>query len=111
MSYVTKIVGERLRSKRKELGWSQEYTAEQADLHPTYIGQVERGEKNATIDSITRICTALQYPMEHLFQHIILEDTSDPIANECFEIVSQQPKSDQEYLLFILRKIIEYKNE
>jgi transcriptional regulator with XRE-family HTH domain len=111
MSYVTKIIGERLRNRRKELGWSQEFTAEKADMHPTYIGQVERGEKNATIDSVTKICTALQYPMDSLFQHIVIEESPTYIANECFEIINQQPKDDQEYLLFILQKMIEYKNK
>ena len=56
MSEITTIVGQRLRLRRQELGYSQELTSEKAGLHPTYIGQVERGEKNATIESIEKIC-------------------------------------------------------
>ena len=38
---------------------SQEELAEKADLHPTYIGQAERGEKNLTISSLEKILIAL----------------------------------------------------
>ena len=54
MSEIATIVGQRLRLRRQELGYSQELTSEKAGLHPTYIGQVERGEKNATIESIEK---------------------------------------------------------
>ncbi|OLR63927.1 hypothetical protein BHF69_03660 [Anaerostipes sp. 992a] len=109
MSNITKIIGERLRAKRMEHGWSQEYTAEKAGLHPTYIGQLERGEKNATLESVEKICIALQYPMEHLFVHIVTTNFEDPVASECYQIICQQSLQDQKKLLFILKKIIEYK--
>ena len=51
MSDIAKIVGKRLRSYRTAQGLSQEKLAERAGLHPTYIGLVERGEKNLTIES------------------------------------------------------------
>ena len=49
---IAKIIGDRIRAYRNQKGWSQEYLAEKADVHHTYIGQLERGEKNATIESI-----------------------------------------------------------
>ena len=67
MSTISETVGKRLRIRRTELGYSQELTSEKAGLHPTYIGQVERGEKNLTIESLEKICNALEYPMEDLF--------------------------------------------
>ena len=54
VSEIAKLVGQRLRSYRLQLGLSQERVAELSGCHPTYIGQVERGEKNATIESIAR---------------------------------------------------------
>ena len=61
-----KILGETLRASRKEAGLSQERLAELADLHPNYIGEVERGEKNISIDALLRIAHALNVPMAHL---------------------------------------------
>ena len=117
MSDITKIVGERLRNKRNKMGWSQEYVAELANLHPTYIGQVERGEKNATLESIEKICLALQLPMEDLFMHVIPANTSLDVANQCYHLISLQPLKDQKsccklslVLLIIRSKKIQHLN-
>ena len=54
-----KILGETIRSCRKRAGISQERLAERADLHHNYVGEVERGEKAATIDTLVKIAKAL----------------------------------------------------
>lgn len=51
--------GERVRSRRQELGLSQEKLAERAGLDRTYIGGVERGERNVALVNIYRIAQAL----------------------------------------------------
>lgn len=48
-----------VRKKRLELGLSQEELAEGAGVHRTYIGMLERGEKNVTIYNIERVAVAL----------------------------------------------------
>ena len=57
-------IGSRIRSARKSAGMSQEELAEKAGLHNTYIGQLERGEKNATLESIEKVSRALEIPLE-----------------------------------------------
>lgn len=64
------LIGERIRAKRKERGLSQEELAERANIHPTYIGQLERGEKSATVDSLEKITAALEITFEELFSHL-----------------------------------------
>jgi XRE family transcriptional regulator, regulator of sulfur utilization len=61
------FIGERIQDKRKERGLSQEELAERASIHPTYIGQLERGEKSATIDSLEKVTAALEIPFDELF--------------------------------------------
>jgi transcriptional regulator with XRE-family HTH domain len=52
--------GRRLRTIRKDRGFSQERLAEIACLHRTYIGGVERGERNVSLMNIWRIADALE---------------------------------------------------
>ena len=49
MSEIAKFIGQRIRNYRTQQNLSQEKLAEMAGCHPTYIGQLERGEKNATL--------------------------------------------------------------
>ena len=48
-----------LRTARKALAVSQEALAEMAGLHRTYVGAIERGERNVSIDNIERLANAL----------------------------------------------------
>ncbi|WP_298336394.1 helix-turn-helix transcriptional regulator [uncultured Erythrobacter sp.] len=53
------ILGQRIRSKRKELGMSQEGLANEAGLDRSYVGRIERGEHNLTFVSLVRLCRAM----------------------------------------------------
>lgn len=59
--------GERVRELRKEKGLSQEELSYKADLHRTYIGMIERAEKNITLINIEKIAKALDVDIKKLF--------------------------------------------
>jgi len=59
--------GERVREIRKEKALSQEELAYKADLHRTYIGMIERAEKNITLINIEKIANALEVRINDLF--------------------------------------------
>lgn len=52
--------GRRVRSRRERRRWSQERLADEAGLHDTYIGRVERGLVNLSLLNILRIAAALE---------------------------------------------------
>jgi len=54
-----KILGETIRTSRRAAGLSQEKLAEKADLHPVYIGKIERGEQWISLHALLRIAKAL----------------------------------------------------
>ncbi len=59
MSDPCKLFGQKVRAARKSLGWSQEELAHASDLDRTYIGGIERGERNVSIVNIAKIANAL----------------------------------------------------
>ena len=54
------VFAENIRACRKEKGLSQEKLAELCGLHRTYVGSVERSERNVSIDNIEKIANALR---------------------------------------------------
>ena len=58
-SEAAKIFGERVRANRHRLGISQETLADLADLHWTFVGQVERGTRNLSLHNIIKIAAGL----------------------------------------------------
>ena len=61
------LVGLAIRRRRQALGWSQERLAEIADVHRNFVGHVERGEQNVSIDSLVRFAAALKTSLASLF--------------------------------------------
>ncbi len=76
---IKKQVGDRVRELREEKGWSQEKLAEKANLHRTYIGQVERGEKNIGIENLVRIAKAVGVPLSAVIAELALCVRDGPV--------------------------------
>lgn len=60
--------GDKIRELRKERGLSQEQLSFKADLHRTYIGMIERAEKNITLINIEKIANALDVSVNDLLK-------------------------------------------
>jgi len=59
--------GNKVREERTKLGISQEELAARAGVHRTYIGMIERAEKNITLENIEKICKALNLTIGDFF--------------------------------------------
>jgi transcriptional regulator with XRE-family HTH domain len=64
---LLKRFGQRIRQLRTQKGWSQEAFADVCGVHRTYMGHLERGEKNVSFRSILRIADALGITLSEFF--------------------------------------------
>jgi transcriptional regulator with XRE-family HTH domain len=64
------MLGTAIRESRERNCLSREKLAEAADLHPNYLGCVERGEDNVSLDALVRIAAALKVPVRRLVAEI-----------------------------------------
>ena len=63
-------LGLNIRRLREERGWSQEEYAERADIHRTYVSDIERGRRNPTITVVERLARPLEVTMGTLFNEL-----------------------------------------
>lgn len=68
MGTIQEQFGLRARDLRKKRGWTQEQFAEAAGRHWTYIGGIERGERNITLQVVADIALALDVDIGELFR-------------------------------------------
>jgi transcriptional regulator with XRE-family HTH domain len=63
---ILRQFGSRVKKLRKARGWSQEELGKRAGLHRTYIGSIERSERNISLLNIERIAKALDVNLKNL---------------------------------------------
>lgn len=92
---MTKELGRRIRAERTAKKMTQEELAERAGLHPTYIGQVERGEKSLTVASLEKIVEGLEISFSDLFENIRSPTKPAGYAMQCYDKISAYPNETQ----------------
>ena len=102
MQNLLRSVGERIRSIRKEQRISQEKLAERAGLHFTYIGGVERGERNIGLENLSRIATALGMEIRDLCP---AKDPKQDNMRELIAILKCKDKKTVDLIREIVKRI------
>lgn len=114
MSDIGKQVGERIRLIRKAHGLSQEQLALKANINISYMGQVERGEKNPTIDVVNKIAIALQLPLSQLLSIPTISINKCKQQSVYFQKIYHHllelSAAEQKEIYKILKQIISFKH-
>lgn len=108
MSEFTLIVGKRIRKARKAKNLTLEELAERCGLHPAYIGQLERGVKNASLYTLEKIACALELSLTDLVGNsdIVTETAKTNIPADCRSIICRLPPQSHELIYALLKQII-----
>lgn len=107
---VAKRLGLKIRFYRKEKKMTQEKLAEICGFHPTYIGQLERGEKTASVETLYRISRGLNTSMCSLLDDVELSTKAGENENIPLSIYYQLlsvPQEKQDKVYEIIQKIID----
>ncbi|GAA0134813.1 hypothetical protein YSY43_16530 [Paenibacillus sp. YSY-4.3] len=110
MSETLKLVGTRIRDIRKSKGLSQEALAEKAGFNASYIGFIERAERNISLKNLDKIAAALNVGIHQLFtyieeqEHLTVEDST---IKEIISMLRERDPEDAEMAKRILIEIFE----
>ncbi|MGG1515530.1 helix-turn-helix transcriptional regulator [Paenibacillus oryzisoli] len=85
--HVQVLLGKRIRDLRKAKGYSQEYLAEISGFHYTYIGGLERAQKNITLANLIKIACALDVGVYDLFAYNKLSSSVDKKSSDIEKII------------------------
>jgi len=106
MENISLLFGKRVKDLRISKKLSQEKLAELSGLHSTYIGQIERGEKSPTIESIYKISVGLGVSMPDFFKN--MEVTEEKYADIIYNEVLSLSKEKQKKIHEIIKNIIDF---
>ena len=109
---ITAEIGNRIRFYRKERKISQEELALQSELHPSYIGQLERGVKTPSIDTVYKITKSLDITMSEFLKSIENVDTpEDSYAMKTYFLIEQETMHNQRNIYEIVKSILSLKSK
>ncbi|MEK3992768.1 MULTISPECIES: helix-turn-helix domain-containing protein [Robertmurraya] len=112
MSNLLLTVGSRIRAIRKQKGLTQEQLAELAGLQDSYIGGVERGERNISMETLEKLLVGLNISPLFLFQYhsIDIEGEGDKkdVINKLNVILENSTKDELILIYNIVKEIKEY---
>lgn len=97
-----KRLGLRIREERLKINLTQEQLAEAIDISNSYMGQIERGERSVTLDTLLRLTNKLGITVDYLLQDYI--DISDEnFINQLKQIVYGRDAKQKQMALDVLK--------
>lgn len=109
MTNVQQLVGARIREIRKHKGWSQEQLAEQAGFHYSFIGSVERGQRNISLTNLEKVASTLGVGVHELFAYakVVPEGLDkDSLLQELIEMLVRLDRGDLKKLRAVIQEFL-----
>lgn len=109
MSDIAEAVGKRIYAIRTSKHMSRDDLAKRSGLHLTYIGQLERGEKNATLTTLESVSAALNVPLERFVEYITPGAAAkESMPNQCYNLILEQTPRTQRRLFALLQDLAKF---
>jgi transcriptional regulator with XRE-family HTH domain len=95
-------LGQRIREERQKLKLTQSQLAEAIDISDTYVGQIERGERSLTLDTLVRLVNRLGVSIDYLLKDSVTA-TDDSIINQFRQIIDTRSDSRKQMALDVVK--------
>lgn len=99
-------LGVAVRAHRRGHGWSQEELGERAGLHPSYIGQIERGTKKVSLATLQKLSAAFKVKISDLLQEKAPDSGPSTWEHKIISIVRNRPPEQQKRTYLILKEAL-----
>lgn len=99
---IYNLLGKRIREERTKLNLTQEQLAEKVDISTSYVGQIERGERNISLDTLVNVANILGVTIDFLLQDSITFQ-QDNISSQIEQIISKRTLKEKLMTLDILK--------
>lgn len=103
---IYKHVGRRIREERKRHGWTQELLAEKVNRHLSFIGQLERGLKKPSLQTVKDIASVFGVRAGDLFEETPPKQSPFPLEKQFLDLIRGRSQEQQKVLLQTLRQLI-----
>jgi len=107
---VFKYLGQRIREERTKLRLTQEQLAEAAEVNESYIGQVERAEKNPSLETVVSVANALGVTVDYLLKEEVHVEPNS-LINELISLAKDKDTDEIRLMLNICRMISEHSSK
>lgn len=109
MLYET--IGNNIKHARLDMNLTQEQLAERVDISTSYIGRIERGERNLSLDILIKISNVLNIPIENLLGNSINIHNDIIFSSELSKLISKLSLNDRELILDMIKLMASHMNK
>ncbi|MBU5673934.1 helix-turn-helix domain-containing protein [Paenibacillus brevis] len=103
-------LGKRLREERHKMNWTQEKLAEKVEVSDAYIGQIERGERSLSLDTLVKLANQLGVTVDYLL-HDSIAISDDQFMNQIRQIMLDRTTKEKQLALDILKMMFAHLDE
>lgn len=103
-------LGKRLRQERHKMNWTQEKLAEKVEVSDAYIGQIERGERSLSLDTLVKLANQLGVTVDYLL-HDSIAIGDDQFINQIRQIMLNRTTKEKQLALDILKMMFTHLDE
>ncbi|MNJ44806.1 HTH-type transcriptional regulator ImmR [compost metagenome] len=98
-------LGNRLRQERHKMHWTQEKLAEKIEVSDAYIGQIERGERSLSLETLVKLANQLGVTVDYLL-HDSIEINDDQFMNQIHQIMVERTPKEKQLVLDLIKLML-----